>query len=700
MEIRILVVEIECDGKIIDAFDKATGSSDGLRPEQVDLNYVHALNEPHLHEICVVLSNHEADQHLSPRGRLDLSLTTAHMGVFVSLCNNQNGVYFAVQQPIRDVIENGNSFNLVPRIIANAVGISTLTISGPVTVKEKAQKKNDVKTRSMLLIALPNEHLLTFIQYMDAKTLFQAIQARFSDLETMSFDDLYNNLKIVEQEVKRIVVSSSSLGSPNMAFLSSPSSTNKVDTASVQVSTASTPLALLSLRERRSPRSQESRPRNQDSSRKTVIVEDASSKAVVAIDGAGFDWSYMGDDEVPTNMALMAFSVSEASKSVYVDTSNVIKKVLHALIIEDWVSDYDEDESEEVKRDLAKREIRPVWNHAMRVNHQNFSNSRRNFALIAVLTKSGIVPISTARQNSLRVTAQVSTARKSVTSNVGKQGSNLVKSSACWVWRPKIKAQDQVSKNSGSYIYKRFNYIDIEGRLKSTIKNMMEDLLLLQEVLKEMCDKKNSVLFTKTECLILSPDFKLSDKNQLLLKVPRKHNMYSFDLKKVVHSKGLTYLSAKATNVKSNLWHRRLGHINFKTMNKVVKGNLVRGLPSKIFKNDHTCVACQKGKQHKASCKSQLVNSISQPLQILHMDLFGPTSIKYNMGKMYCLVVTDDYSRFSWVFFSAKKDETCEIFKVFITGIKNQLNHKVKIIRCDNGTEFKNYEMNQFCGIK
>ncbi|GKC77519.1 putative ribonuclease H-like domain-containing protein, partial [Tanacetum coccineum] len=214
-----------------------------------------------------------------------------------------------------------------------------------------------------------------------------------------------------------------------------------------------------------------------------------------------------------------------------------------------------------------------------------------------------------------------------------------------------------------------------------------------------MCDKKNSILFTETECFILSPEFKLHDEH-VMLKIPRKDNMYSFDLKNIVPSKGLTCLIAKSTNDESKLWHRRLGHLNFKTLNKLVKGNLVRGLPSKTFENDHTCVACQKGKQHKATCKSNLVNTISQPLQILHMDLFGPTFVKSIMGKMYCLVITDDYSRFSWVFFLAKKDETSGILKNFITSIENQLSHKVKVIRCDNGTEFKNYEMNQFCGIK
>ncbi|GJW48804.1 putative ribonuclease H-like domain-containing protein [Tanacetum coccineum] len=215
-----------------------------------------------------------------------------------------------------------------------------------------------------------------------------------------------------------------------------------------------------------------------------------------------------------------------------------------------------------------------------------------------------------------------------------------------------------------------------------------------------MCDKKNSVLFTKTECLVLSPDFKLLDESQVLLKVPRQNNMYSFDLKNVVPSGGLTCLFAKATIDESNLWHRRLGHINFKTMNKLVRGNLVRGLPSKLFENDHTCVACQKGKQHKASCKTKTVSSICKPLQLLHMDLFGPVSIRSINKKTYCLVVTDDFSRFSWVFFLATKDETPEILKNFITGIENQIDHKVKAIRCDNGTEFKNRIMNEFCKMK
>nr|GEV14087.1 putative ribonuclease H-like domain-containing protein [Tanacetum cinerariifolium] len=135
-------------------------------------------------------------------------------------------------------------------------------------------------------------------------------------------------------------------------------------------------------------------------------------------------------------------------------------------------------------------------------------------------------------------------------------------------------------------------------------------------------------------------------------------------------------------------------------MNKLVKRNLVRGLPSKLFENKQTCVACQKGKQQRASCKPKTENSISLPLHLLHMDLFGPTFLKSLKKKMYCLVVTDDYSRFIWVFFQATKDETSGILKSFITKIKNLGDHKVKVIRCDNGTELKNREMNQFCEMR
>ncbi|GJZ56220.1 ribonuclease H-like domain-containing protein [Tanacetum coccineum] len=137
------------------------------------------------------------------------------------------------------------------------------------------------------------------------------------------------------------------------------------------------------------------------------------------------------------------------------------------------------------------------------------------------------------------------------------------------------------------------------GKIK-TNKIDFEDVFFVKELkfnlfsVSQMCDNKNNVLFIETKCLVLSPDFKLIDESQVLLRVPRQNNMYNFDLKNVVPTGDLTCLFAKAIINESKLWHKRLGRVNFKTMNKLMKGNLVRGLPSKTFKNDHTCIACKR----------------------------------------------------------------------------------------------------------
>nr|GFB47276.1 ribonuclease H-like domain-containing protein [Tanacetum cinerariifolium] len=122
--------------------------------------------------------------------------------------------------------------------------------------------------------------------------------------------------------------------------------------------------------------------------------------------------------------------------------------------------------------------------------------------------------------------------------------------------------------------------ITSKGKIR-TCKLDFDDLYFVKELkfnlfsISQICDKKKNVLFTDTECLVLSCDFKLPDENHVLLKVPRENNMYNVDLKNIVPSGDFTCLFAKATLYESNLWHRRLGHINFQTMNKLVKGNLV-----------------------------------------------------------------------------------------------------------------------------
>nr|GEW53230.1 ribonuclease H-like domain-containing protein [Tanacetum cinerariifolium] len=131
--------------------------------------------------------------------------------------------------------------------------------------------------------------------------------------------------------------------------------------------------------------------------------------------------------------------------------------------------------------------------------------------------------------------------------------------------------------------------ISVKGKIKAG-KLDFDDVYFVKDLkfnlfsVSQMYDKKNSVLFTDTECVVLSSNFKLPDENHVLLKVPRENNMYNVDLKNVMPSGDLTCLFAKDTLDESNLWYRRLGHINFKTMNKLVKGNIVRGLPSKVLK--------------------------------------------------------------------------------------------------------------------
>nr|GEX03923.1 putative ribonuclease H-like domain-containing protein [Tanacetum cinerariifolium] len=256
------------------------------------------------------------------------------------------------------------------------------------------------------------------------------------------------------------------------------------------------------------------------------------------------------------------------------------------------IKDYDYYEKKMVQQ--------PVKNHAIRENHQHYArmihpNPYRHVVPTSVLTRSRLVPLNVARP---------------ITTDV-----------------PQNKVHHQrPTKHGGNphHALKDKGVIDSGGKITSkgkirTGKLDFDDVYFVKEhkfnlfSVSQMCDKKNNVLFTDTECIILSSNFKLPDENHVLLRVSRENNMYNVDLKNIVPSGDLTCLFAKATLDESNLWHRRLGYINFKTMNKLVKGNLVRGLPSKVFKNNHTCVACKKGKQHRASSKTKPVISVSNP---------------------------------------------------------------------------------------
>ncbi|GJR99761.1 ribonuclease H-like domain-containing protein [Tanacetum coccineum] len=203
--------------------------------------------------------------------------------------------------------------------------------------------------------------------------------------------------------------------------------------------------------------------------------------------------------------------------------------------------------------------------------------------------------------NAAKLKAVVNAARPNAVVNAIKGNHvNTVKASACWVWKPKTKVldhgnpqmdlQDKGVIDSGcsrhmtgniSYLtdYEEIDkgYVSFGGNPKGTIKTgnlNFKNAYFVRELkfnvfsISQMCDKKNSILFNDTECIVLSPNFKLTDESQVLLKVPRKNNMSSVDLKNILPKGGLTCLFAKATSDESELWDRRLGHINFKTINK------------------------------------------------------------------------------------------------------------------------------------
>nr|GFA96615.1 retrovirus-related Pol polyprotein from transposon TNT 1-94 [Tanacetum cinerariifolium] len=132
-----------------------------------------------------------------------------------------------------------------------------------------------------------------------------------------------------------------------------------------------------------------------------------------------------------------------------------------------------------------------------------------------------------------------------------------------------------------------------------------------------------------------------------LLTGDRSSNLYTIALNEVASS-SLTCLLAKASSSQSWLWHQRLFHLNFTTINNIVKNNLVQGLPKMKFKKDYLCSACEQGKIHRKHHKSKTAFASNKPLYLLHVDLCAPMCFKSINGKRYVLVVVDDYSRYTW----------------------------------------------------
>ncbi|GJX01412.1 putative ribonuclease H-like domain-containing protein [Tanacetum coccineum] len=697
----------------------------------------------------------------------------------------------------REVIKNGN------KVLKRTVG-ETEQEYEPTTAEEKQDMRNEMKARGTLLMALPNKDQLKFHSYKDAKLLMKAIEKRYGgnkeskkvqrtllkqqhenftglsletiyqifdrlqklitqlqiqgeEIETISLDDLYNNLKIYELEISGS--SSTSQNPQNIAFVSSnstnsSSSINEADNTTYRVSAAHTQkyleeinpddleemdlhweMAMLTIRARRfikrtgrkldvngqrvgfdrskvecynchkyghfareyrAPRNQENKRR--ENNRRTMIVETPTENALVAQDGiGGYDWSYQGEEEHPTNFSLMAHTSSGSSSSS--DSKfktglgyNTASSTAASPAVESFVNsskilenqEYNKSKSDKGyhavpppftgnfiphKPDLTFMDeivesenldvttvVTPSNDKTVESNHESanvksngdvveFKTVRKNGfrhpviedwnsddeSEVEIIPKDKTVSSSTekiklvkpARETVEKVKDTTARDRAVVSENKGK-GVNAVKASACWVWKAK--------NSSASNTFKKYSYIDAQDRSKAThsrkstrkkrvidsgcSRHMTRNKCYLTEYedydggfvsfgdgkgrisgkgkiktgtldfdnvyfckelkynlfsVSQICDKKNNVLFNDTECLVLSYDFKLLDESQVLLRVQRKDNIYSVDLKNIFPTKGLTCLFVKAiideSNLtclfakaiidESNLWHRR-----------------------------------------------------------------------------------------------------------------------------------------------
>jgi hypothetical protein len=144
------------------------------------------------------------------------------------------------------------------------------------------------------------------------------------------------------------------------------------------------------------------------------------------------------------------------------------------------------------------------------------------------------------------------------------------------------------------------------------------------------------------------------------------------------------------------LWHRRFANVGMKNLHKLLKGEHILGLTNVHFEKDRICSACQAGKQVGVHHPHKNITTTDMPLELLHMDLFGPIAYISIGGSKYCLVIVDDDSCFTWVFFLQEKSQTQETLKKFLRQAQNEFGLRIKKIRSDNGTEFKNSQIEGF----
>ncbi|GKC35398.1 retrovirus-related pol polyprotein from transposon TNT 1-94 [Tanacetum coccineum] len=180
-----------------------------------------------------------------------------------------------------------------------------------------------------------------------------------------------------------------------------------------------------------------------------------------------------------------------------------------------------------------------------------------------------------------------------------------------------------------------------------------------------------------------------------LLKGNHSTNLYTINLHEMATASRICDI-ARATSTKSWLWHQRLSHLNFDTINELAKNDLITSLPKFKYHKEHLCPLCEQGKSKSSPHKPKHVPNLKQRLHLLHMDLCGPMRVESINGKQYVLVIVDDYFRYTWVHFLRSKDKAPEEIKTFLKKIQVLLQAPVIILRTDNGTEFKNQVLKEY----
>ncbi|KAJ9555964.1 hypothetical protein OSB04_010578 [Centaurea solstitialis] len=192
--------------------------------------------------------------------------------------------------------------------------------------------------------------------------------------------------------------------------------------------------------------------------------------------------------------------------------------------------------------------------------------------------------------------------------------------------------------------------------------------------------------------------------NNAILSARRNGNLYTTVFRSIpqthpqfeANPKNAICLLSKASKGDSWLWHRRLCHQNFKDMNKLVSKGLVRGLPELRLSKDTLCPACEQGKMTRSSHPPRMDTNCQSPLDLIHMDLCGPMRVESLARKKYMLVLVDEFSRFTWIEFLRDKSEAAERIIAFIKRTQVLLGRRVRKIRSDNGTEFRNAKLHSF----